>query len=296
VCARGPPEAGERAGELMWVMDRAGARLRALATLLGGDLALARVRHRDDDDHHAPAKRRRNLDRDTALAGIAEGLLLRRHLDQLRDPDAHVVTISLTRVGHGRGRVASDGAEPGTLAWMADVLMHGRWLDDDARWFDVGAARKRDGNVVTFGEAEAREALDLRGCTHVVLVLRDAMIAPALLGEHGSHVFRSLAGEPEIVRVEVTRGAADPKAVVLAHAKALAAFDAAVDSGGELPPNPERILPVVRTLGWRAPLRAGEAFHVDLEDFSTGWSTALDVSTLDDAIRMAWWLRWSATS
>jgi hypothetical protein len=183
---------------------------------------------------------------------------------------------------------------------MTSLFLGGRWLDDDARWFDVGAARRRDGKVITFA-SEARSGdvslneVTTAPCSHVVLVLRDAMIAPALRHEHGSHVFRSLAGEPEIVRVEVTRGAVDPRAVVVEHARQLAAFDAAVDAGGELPANPEKILPVVRTIGWRAPLRAGEAYHVDLEDFATGWSSALDVPSLDDAIRLAWWLRWSAS-
>jgi len=303
VFARGPREAGDRAGELMWAMDRAATRLRALASLLGGDLALARVRDRDDDRGAAP-KRRRALDRDTALAGIAEGLLLRRRLDQLRDPDAHVVTLSLTRVGHARrpdaGRATADVGQPGTLSWMTNLFLGGRWLDDAATWFDVGAARRLDGKVITFA-TEARpgdvplDVVTATPCSHVVLVLRDAMITPALRDEHGSHVFRSLAGEPEIVRVEVTRGAVDPRAVVVEHARRLAAFDAAVDAGGEIPVNPEKILPVVRTVGWRAPLRAGEAYHVDLEDFATGWSSALDVASLDDAIRQAWWLRWSAS-
>ncbi|MCA9678509.1 MAG: hypothetical protein KC464_26015, partial [Myxococcales bacterium] len=71
------------------------------------------------------------------------------------------------------------------------------------------------------------------------------------------------------------------------------AFEAAVDGGGELPANPERLLPVVRRLGYRPPLRAGEPWHVELEDFATGWSAALDVRSLAAAMHQAWWLRWS---
>ena len=66
-------------------------------------------------------------------------------------------------------------------------------------------------------------------------------------------------------------------------------------AGAEVPPNPEHLLPVVRTVAWRAPLRVGESWRVELEDFVTGWSPTLEVSSVEQALRFAWWLRWSET-
>jgi len=181
---------------------------------------------------------------------------------------------------------------------MARLFLAGRWLGDGGdgggTWFDAGVVRRVDGTIVEVGGADALA----RPVAHAVLVLRDLLIAPALAAEHGSHVFRSLAGEPEIVRVEIVPGERDPRQAVLDHQRRLAAFDAAVDQGGdaELPPNPERLLPVVRNVGWSAPLRVGESWKVDLEDFVTGWSPTLEVAEVEQAIRIAWWLRWSAPS
>jgi hypothetical protein len=280
---------------VLWAVDRAGARLHELATLLGGDLPV-RARRGDDD---GPARRRRPIDRDTALEAIGNGTFLRKHLDQLGDPDAHVVTVSISRVGHGRGAAVPAGdvhQPPGSVAWMARLFHGARWLGGDqgtvSTWFDAGAVRLVDGTI--------RELTDVallgRPVAHAVLVLRDLLLRPALAAEHGSHVFRSLAGEPEIVRVEILPGARDPRQQVLAHQRALAAFDDAVDRGGagELPPNPESLLPVVRNVGWSAPLRVGESWKVDLEDFVTGWSPSLEVPSVRRAIEIAWWLRWSA--
>jgi ATP-dependent Clp protease ATP-binding subunit ClpC len=286
-------EATARTGEVRWAVERAGEQMLELATVLGGDLP---VRARRGDDEAAP-KLRRPIDRDTALEAIANGTFLRRHLGEIEDPDAHVVTVSISRVGHGRGAaVPAPGGDvhqpPGSVAWMAQLFHAARWLGSESTWFDTGAVRLVDGTIKELGDV----ALLGKPVAHAVLVLRDLLLRPALAAEHGSHVFRSLAGEPEIVRVEILPGARDPRQQVIAHQKALAAFDDAVDRGGadELPPNPECLLPVVRNVGWSAPLRVGESWKVDLEDFVTGWSPSLEVPSVRHAIAIAWWLRWSA--
>nr|MBA3502437.1 hypothetical protein [Deltaproteobacteria bacterium] len=72
-------------------------------------------------------------------------------------------------------------------------------------------------------------------------------------------------------------------------------LDRVLDHGGALPPNPDVLLPVTRTLTYRPPLRPGETYGVEIEDFGTGWvdrGTARDLKT---AIRRAWHLAWSRT-
>ena len=56
-----------------------------------------------------------------------------------------------------------------------------------------------------------------------------------------------------------------------AHLAARRELERVLEAGGALPPNPDALLPVTRTLTYRTPLRAGEPFHVELEDFATGW-------------------------
>ena len=128
----------------------------------------------------------------------------------------------------------------------------------------------------------------------IVLVLRDLLIYPAIAPEHGCHVVQSLTGEPDLLRIEVRPGGADPDAVLAAHLAARAAFDAAALAGHALPPNPDRLLPVARVLSYRSPLRPGESFRVELEDFTTGWVATVDMASVAAVVMRAMELRWSA--
>jgi len=69
-----------------------------------------------------------------------------------------------------------------------------------------------------------------------------------------------------------------------------------LEAGGKLPPNPDVLLPVTRTLTYRPPLRAGESFGVEIEDFATGWVDRGTFKDLALAIRRAWQLGWSRQS
>ena len=65
------------------------------------------------------------------------------------------------------------------------------------------------------------------------------------------------------------------------------------DAGGALPPNPDALLPVTRALTYRPPLRPGDSYGVEIEDFSTGWVDRTTARDLETAIRRAWYLAWS---
>jgi ATP-dependent Clp protease ATP-binding subunit ClpA/ATP-dependent Clp protease ATP-binding subunit ClpC len=210
------------------------------------------------------------LDRDRALSDIAMTRLILANLDRLDDPDAHAATVVVSRIGQGR----DDRRErrPGDLDWLAAImppLARTEWLD--ARVSSAG----EDPDLVT------------------VMVLRDLFVHAAVAGEHGCHVLQSLAGEPDLIRVEVRAGAADPAAVLRDHLAARAAFEAAALAGRALPPNPDHLLPVVRTLAYRAPLRPGQPYHVELEDYRTGWVATVDMPSIDAVIRRAMELAWS---
>jgi ATP-dependent Clp protease ATP-binding subunit ClpA/ATP-dependent Clp protease ATP-binding subunit ClpC len=237
------------------------------------------------------AHRRRPLDRDQALTDIASARLVLANLDRIDDAAAHAATVIVSRIGHGReDRGAS--AVPGRLDPVGLII------PAIARkgWVDAAAVRLRGGRTQRHtGDAGATLAAALAGDAEViVVVLRDLLVHAAVAGEHGCHVVQSLTGEPDLIRVEVRAGAADADAVLEAHLAARAAFDEATRAGRPLPPNPDRLLPVARVLSYRSPLRPGESFRVELEDFTTGWVATVDMSSIAAVVMRAMELRWSA--
>jgi hypothetical protein len=157
-------------------------------------------------------------------------------------------------------------------------------------WFDEGAVAVGN-SVRPIGSALAQLS---PVSSDVVLVLRGLFVREALAGEHGTWFVRAAAAEPDIVRVEIRAGAAQSATDALkAHIAARRELERVLDAGGALPPNPDALLPVTRTLTYRAPLRSGEPTHVELEDFSTGWVDRGPFRDVPTALRRAWYLAWS---
>ncbi|MCE9575881.1 MAG: hypothetical protein K8W52_22210, partial [Deltaproteobacteria bacterium] len=193
-------------------------------------------------------------------------------------------TIELSVVGQGQR-----GPGPDALAMITAAYLR-------PGWFDGCAFRGKDGKIVEFGadDHRAARATILSGLpVHTVLVLRDLFLGAALAADHGSHIVQPVAGEPAIVRVAITRGAQPPAAMLAAQVARARAIEAALDVGGPVPENPAALLPVVRALAYQEPRRPGESMKVEIEDFTTGWSTTVEVPDLGAAIDQAWLLRWS---
>jgi hypothetical protein len=165
------------------------------------------------------------------------------------------------------------------------ALAQPAWLDDGA--VAVGANIRPLGSAISHLSPISSD---------VVLVLRGLFVREALAGEHGTWFVRAAAAEPDIVRVEIRPGAARPALDILkAHLAARRELERVLDAGGALPPNPDSLLPVTRTLTYRPPLRSGEPTHVEIEDFSTGWVDRGPFRDVPTAIRRAWHLAWSRT-
>jgi ATP-dependent Clp protease ATP-binding subunit ClpA/ATP-dependent Clp protease ATP-binding subunit ClpC len=289
--------------ELSYYVEELDHRLVALGELLGGPARGHRRADHDGDDHEdvqeafyevrtddykgtrwvrGRTERGRGTPparRDAVIAGIAEALLLERALPELLDPDAHAVTCVVSAIGASRAS---------GVVIAARALAAEGWLDDGAVWF-------RDSLAPLSHETLASDLLFRSEGTHdIVVTLRGLFVRAALGNEHGTWMIRATAAEPDVVRVEVRAGAARPAADVLrAQLAGRKELDRVLEIGGALPPNPDALLPVTRTLTYRAPLRRGESYGVEIEDFATGWvdrGTARDLST---AIRRAWHLGWS---
>jgi ATP-dependent Clp protease ATP-binding subunit ClpC len=283
-------------GELRYYVEELGQRLSALDELFGKNPAGTRQREREDDldslqerflefrtddekgerwvrGRTAPRRRAPTAGRDALLAGIAEALLLERALPELLDPDAHAVTVVISRIG---ATATANG-----VAIVARALATPAWLDD-------GAAVIADGTVSPLLAGDHGTVRD------VALTLRGLFVRAALAGDHGTWMIRATAAEPDVVRVELRPGAPQPARDVLqAHLAGRKALDRVLEVGGALPPNPDALLPVTRTLTYRAPLRPGDSFAVEIEDFSTGWVDRATARDLDAAIRRVWHLAWS---
>ena len=287
-------------GELSYYVEELDQRLAALGALFGAAPRPGPRRspdnHDDDDDHDDHIYEQRPVEkddvrptrwvrlrgaagvvrppanRDAVVAGIAEALLIERALPELLDPNAHAVTTVISQVGAT--------ATAGGVAIVARAFATRAWLDE-------AAALAGDGTI-------ARPPHDFAGVRDVALTLRGLFVRAALETDHGTWMIRATATEPDVVRVELRRGASTPPGDVLrAHAAGRKELDRVLEVGGALPPNPDALLPVTRTLTYRPPLRSGDSYGVEIEDFSTGWVDRGTARDLTAAIRRAWYLGWS---
>ncbi len=315
-------------GELTYYVDELAQRIAALSELFGVTVAPARdddaepVSDDDDEDdddeplyeervteQHGQAQTRRfrtrgraapratraPASRDALVAGIAETLLIERALPDLLDPAAHAVTAVISRVG---ATVEASG-----LTVVVNALAQPAWIDEGALLDGAGAIHplgvtttraKPGARKLPTGLASMVRDVAVDGARDVVLVLRGLFVKAALENDHGTWMIRAAAAEPDVIRVELRPGASvAAHAVLRAHLAARKELDRVLEQGGALPANPDVLLPVARTLTYRAPMRPGESYHVEIEDFGTGWvdrGTARDLGT---AIRRAWHLAWS---
>jgi ATP-dependent Clp protease ATP-binding subunit ClpC len=279
----------EATGELRYYVDELSQRLDALDQLFGivpkrdpepGD------EDDDDDLRRIPIKRtnkkiaRTPASREALIAGIAEALLIARCLPALLDPDAHAVTITISRIGAS--------LEAGGIFAVVHTLAQPAWLDDAAFVDD------RTGAVKPMPKGLGELTPSVRD---VVVVLRGLFVREALASDHGTWMLRASAAEPDIVRVELRGGvpAEGATGLLKRHLAARRELERVLEHGGALPPNPDALLPVTRTINYRAPLRPGDTFQIELEDFATGWVDRGNVKDIPHAVRRAWHLAWSRT-
>jgi ATP-dependent Clp protease ATP-binding subunit ClpA/ATP-dependent Clp protease ATP-binding subunit ClpC len=231
----------------------------------------------------APGRRHQALDQPATLATLARARFLLAHADAVLDPAAHRALVHLTIVG------ATDGgrrAQPGLGALCVAL----RPFVDSHAFGERGQPKEGKGIGGTAEAAEAGQVGDVAAIVDTLLAAR------ALAGEHGCHVFQSQSDEPEIVRLAIgpaTEGTAREQLVAILAARA--AFDEALAAGDRAAPNPEPLLPVVRTLSWARPLRYGESMPIAIEDFASGMVATVVAPQLVDAIRAAMHVRWTRT-
>jgi len=211
--------------------------------------------------------------RDGLLQMLAEVAFVKRTAPTLEDTGRHEAFIEVLRLGQGQatGPRFATGDRPTLFGAMVSA-------------FEAGT-----------GEVEDRASAE----DMAVLKVSGLHIVDAYVGEMGCHLWESVSGGTEIVRVRVfsadDRTARD---VVKAHREARATFQAALDGDAAgavddvdvdaLPENPDRLLPVVRRLSWEVPERAGELTPIEVEDFVTGTVEATRARRLQDVLPTLW--------
>ena len=281
----------EATGELRFYVDDLSQRLDALDQLFGivpkREPDLVDTDYDDDDQDlrnlrvKRPAKKkiaRTPASREMLIAGIAEALLISRALPTILDPAAHAATVTISRVGAS--------TEAGGIFAVVHTIAQPAWLDEAAFVDD------RSGQVRPMPKGLGELTPTVRD---VVLVVRGLFVREALATDHGTWMLRASAAEPDIVRVEIVPGASNAVATLKAHVAGRRELERVLEHGGTMPANPDVLLPVTRTINYRAPLRPGDAFQIELEDFATGWVDRGNVKDIPHAVRRAWHLAWSRT-
>lgn len=221
------------------------------------------------------------LTRDDLVATLGEVALLERALPRMHEPAEHRVLLELLRVGRGRRPPSFEAATAGFLERLAAILT-------GLRGEVIGAAGlDEDGRVLEGSLAEVAA----RGPTLLAVELEGVGVRSLLEGEVGCHVWSSVLAGSEIVRVRLA-SAESARAVVEAHLARAAAFDAALDRGGDpLPEDPQALLPAVRRLAFDPPDRPGETAHLEIEDYVTGQVLEQRAQRFDEPLRALVWLR-----
>jgi ATP-dependent Clp protease ATP-binding subunit ClpA/ATP-dependent Clp protease ATP-binding subunit ClpC len=255
----------DRLGDLGERLER---QIAAAEPDLGEQIELERfafLDHRDSWDSYG-RRRVRLLDRrafgDVALAGKAELLallagvhFLRRAVARVEDVRRHAVFVELSQVGQAAAAelLTHEPRREGLLEWLAACYGAAR---GELEGFAAAASFEE---VVEEGEdLRSLDAVLARLPSRVVLKLAGLSVLDRFAGEHGCHVLSRLGGVAEIVRVAVR-----PAPPEVTAAGKLAAGEAArrrfVDAlegevaAGELPPNPDELLPVVRRYRYDPP-------------------------------------------
>jgi ATP-dependent Clp protease ATP-binding subunit ClpC len=241
--------------------------------------------------------RSRQARKSEMLEAIAEGHALRRALRHVDDPSQHAVFVEILRAGN----LEASGREASGLGGLVESLA--RAYAGARGELEGFAARRTRGPILSFGpsEDELDRALDgeggrdTEGIDLLVLKIVGLCVRDFFALEAGVHVWTSLDREPQIARVRVLPAelGETPASVIAAHVEAQRLHDEAARGGGERPPDPSALTPVVRKIRFDLPRRPGGSSPLEIEDYVMGFAETLEVRRLEDALAPIWLLRTS---
>ncbi len=228
--------------------------------------------------------------REQMLGILAEVHFLRRALDVVDDVEQHAVFLDVSRLGQA---VRSD--ESGLFEWLVAEYATARGqLAEFAVWHAERGLLQGVGTQALMNVLTDDDAV---GATHACLKMVGVSVAEFFRGEHGTHVWNSVAFGAEITRVAVspTAGEHDAGARLERRVKSLADFEAALDAATVVPgDDPMPLLPVVRRLQFEPPMSPSHSVPIEVEDYHLGYATMTRATGVADVLRRIWMLSMSA--
>jgi len=200
------------------------------------------------------------------LDALAEVAILRRAVAEADAPQRHGVTLTVTRATPAAQlREGAVGAEGGLFEQLALAYSNARGtLDEAVVTTDAGVrieCRRGEGlsDALHYGDARA-----------VTLRISGLCVWDFFCHEAGTHVWRTLADVPEIVRVSAAHDAHTPAAIG---------------------PEAAQELPVVRSIQFDPPRQAGAAAPLEIEDYGMGMVRTTSARRLCDPLLDLWRIR-----
>ena len=129
----------------------------------------------------------------------------------------------------------------------------------------------------------------------MVLKLLGLCVREELGPETGCHLWESF-GETQIVRVQVSYAPTDRTTgdeLIEQLERSRKFLESLESQAGELPENPQGLLPVIRRIRFDLPTRAGEKSLLEVEDYQLGFADSMRTDNLSDIFPHLWTLRMS---
>ena len=217
------------------------------------------------------------------IDALAELYFLRLAVRTAHEPGEHAVIIELTRLTRPERSARFDAAAAGLLEWLA-------WAYAQARGELDAAVTVDDGGRATSVPPDQLGATLVRPHRTVVLRLAGPAIRVFFASEVGCHVRHALSSGREIVRVRLYDGANQtPMAFVSKQREARAAFIEALESGADLPPDPDGVEPIIRRYDFE-PGAGGKLGPLSVEDYALAFAISTKARSIAEVLPMLWLL------
>ncbi len=229
--------------------------------------------------------------RTDVLASLAEAVFLRQAVGRVHDPDRHAVFLELGRASRGSPAGRFGRPDERLLRWLTEAYGQARGVLEEA------VVRLDGGDVIDLRGQDLLARLGGwldQGAERVVLKVVGLCVLDFFALETGSHVWQSLAGQPEIVQVRVHPAPAGvgARACLVAYDEARRGYEEGLRRG-ETRLNPDRLLPAVRKIRFEPPRRPGAVALLEVEDYVLGYGTATWVRELSEGLTPLWQLAMS---